>query len=209
MRIWVFAAVAIAALGWAYWPHPISATMVLYPGSMSETQVLVLKTEAELPPIGHEARRALLVDFPKNRHFSAFAVGPDQRFGWVGNRHDIHTARRGALSRCGTGCEVIVELYPPGYAKPKAGMQSVSAKVSDQLARRAFPGPEQSVFYSLAANGSWAVQHADETGPLAGFQVHRRCRAFLRETQPDADCVLFYGPVQSSGLDGGLQTPQP
>jgi hypothetical protein len=66
-------------------------------------------------------------------------------------------------------------------------------------ARRIDPSPPVQgppISFALAANGSWAVQRTDETGPLARFHVLNRCRAHSRESQSKEACTLFHGPIQ-------------
>lgn len=189
----ILALLLVVALTWALWPAPQAAILQAYRSGPPE--VVFLKTGDDLPSLDDKTLKALSIDFPQSSYFGAFAMGSDNRFGWVGNRHNIGNARIGALSRCGKDCEVIVELYPPGYARPVAGRHSVSAKVAAELEQAARP-QAQPIFFALAANGSWAVQRVDETGPLARLHVLNRCRAYSRETQSKEACTLFHGPIQ-------------
>ena len=184
---------AIVALWWV-WPSAIAAPMQVYAGSDAQPVVVVVKPKADMPPLGDEAMRALAVDLPQTRYFGAFAVGPDGQFGWVGNRHDIESARAGALSRCGPACEIALELYPAGYEAAGSG-RPVSVKLADAIAARGDIGPQSAVYYALAPNGSWALQKTDETGLLAPLQVLNRCRSFLRGVGLREGCTLFHGAI--------------
>lgn len=187
--------IGVAALGWWLWPHAVAAPMRIYAGSDAQPLVVVVKPQADMPPLGgDEARRALAVDLPQTRYFGAFAVGPDGQFGWVGNRHGINNARAGALSRCGPACEIALELYPAGYDAAGVG-RAVSVKLADAIAARQDLGPASAVYYAVAPNGSWALQQADETGLLAPLQVLSRCRSFLRGVGLREGCSLFHGTI--------------
>lgn len=195
MRVRVLAAIAVVALGWAVWPHATAARLQVFAGSDVQLRIVGVKTLAEVPALSPEAGAALYSEMSSAPYFAAFAVGPEGRFGWVGKRHDIATARRGALSRCGSDCTVIIEHYPANYTEPQDALRSVSVHVADRIAQRDDLNAGRSVYYALAGNGSWALQNTKESGPWAGYQVYRRCQVFLHETQPQADCTLFYGPV--------------
>lgn len=195
VKVRILAAMLLAVLAWWWlWPHAIAAPMLVYAGSDAQPVVIVVKPKADMPPLGDEAMRALAVDLPQTRYFGAFAVGPEARFGWVGNRHGIENARAGALSRCGTGCEIALELYPAGYEAAGSG-RPVSVKLADKIAARSDLGPDSAVYYALAPNGSWALQKVGETGLLAPLQVLNRCRSFLRGVALLEGCTLFHGAI--------------
>lgn len=191
----ILAGILLGVLAWwALWPHAIAAPMRIYAGSDAQPVVVVIKPQADLPPLGAAAMQALAVDLPQTRYFGAFAVGPAGRFGWVGNRHGIENARVGAPSRCGTDCEIALELYPAGYEAAGLG-RPVSVKLADAIAVRSDLGPESAVYYALAPNGSWALQKVGETGLLAPLQVLNRCRSFLRGVGLLEGCTLFRGAI--------------
>jgi|GEM_PF-1826115 len=187
---------AVSALWWV-WPNAVDAPMRIYTEPDAKPLLVFVKTKADLPPLDKNALRALAVDFPQTGYFGAFAIGRDGHFGWVGNRHDIHTARIGALSRCGDGCEIVLETYPAGY-KPETIGRTVSAKLAAAVADRAAAGAASALYYALAPNGAWALQQADETGPLASLFVLNRCRNFLEGTHRREGCTLFHGPFIKS-----------
>ena len=201
---WAAAAIALVGFGlWAYYPQAKAVPLLAYDHG---TAYLVITPLPEGLKPGHAAIKASYLEFPNHDFFAAFAIGPEGRYGWVGERHSRETARFGAVERCGPDCVIFLENLPRHYKIDQPG-RSVAQKVVDKLDLTP-KANSQPRYYALAPNGAWAMEKPQDKGHFTAWNVVQRCNdfAYPGKLVPVLvnGCVLFYGPVVIAPREGGL-----
>jgi hypothetical protein len=198
MMRWILRLLTLIALllgGWFYFGAAHIAPLLAYrtpPEVVVGTDGTVdANTKRAFDALGPDGKRALLFDFPKSAFFAAFAGSADGRYGWVSGRHNPSSAQVGALSRCGDGCRILVELRPKGYDPDRRGLSVSETAARGSIAEGAV------IYYALAANGVWTVQRPIDGTAFPQWSVMSRCRELLGDSPTTGSkCTLFYGPVR-------------
>ena len=157
----------------------------------------------ELPvrPPTDEAVRASYEHFVGKPAFAAFAADDAGHWGYATGKHAPEAARAQALAWCEGDCAVMVEYQPEGY-RPDPAVQTVNdAAAAGMVAASAVMGGA-AVYYSLAEDGSWAVQMPEDGEIMPQWAVLNRCRDALEASArpwpaglPAPQCRLFRGPI--------------